>query len=153
MYNWLLSRPNLPPISRWQQSLYGHKVRINETIPWSIVVELPANSYVNYLESLYVNNFSIILIVGVLAIESAIIVSRKTFKPLSKLTDLTNNLPRKLTNGENIEWFYSPIIEIDFLITNFMLIASDLNNKFTEIKNIKNLFNYRCKSLQMQLYV
>ncbi|WP_009632699.1 sensor histidine kinase [Synechocystis sp. PCC 7509] len=144
MYNWLPSKPNLTPINRWQQSLYGQKISINDTIPWSIVVELPAKSYINYLNSLYINNFGIVLIVGVLAIESAIIVSRKISKPLAKLTDLTNNLPHKLTTREDIEWFYSPIIEIDSLINNFRLMAIALNNKFTEIQNIN-------KSLEEQV--
>ncbi len=135
MYNWLPSQQNLLPVRRWQQSLYGHKVRIDDNLPWSVIVELPAKSYINYLGSLYVKNFGIVLLVGVLAIESAIIVSRKIAMPLAKLADSTNNLPRKLTNKEEIEWFSSSVIEIDVLINNFRLMAMALSNKFSEIKS------------------
>jgi len=134
MYNWSPFKQNLPPISRWQQSLYGQKTRINDSIPGNIVVEIPAKSYSNYLDSLYINNFSIILIVGVLAIESAVLVSRKISKPLAKLAEETNNLPNKLNNQEDIEWFSSRVIEIDSLINNFRLMATALSNKFGEIQ-------------------
>jgi len=68
MYNWSSFKPNLPPISHWQQSVYGYKVLVTDDIPWSVVVELPAKSYVNYLAFLYINNFCIVLMVRVLAI-------------------------------------------------------------------------------------
>lgn len=137
LYNWLPSKPNLPPISRWQQSLYGQKTRINDdSIPWTVIVELPAKYYASYLESLCINNFSVVLFIGVLAIESAIIASKKIAAPLAKLTELTNNLPSKVTNKEDVEWFNSSIVEIDSLINNFRLMAIALNSKFTEIKNI-----------------
>ncbi len=74
MYNWSSFKPNLPPISRWQQSVYGYKFPVTDDIPWSVVVELPAKSYVNYLAFLYINNFEIVLLVGILAVESAIVV-------------------------------------------------------------------------------
>jgi PAS domain S-box-containing protein len=134
MYNWLPFTRELSPISRWQQSLYGQKVRINNNLPWSIVVEIPAKSYINYIGSLYINNFGIVLLVGILALESAIVVSRKISKPLAKLAKLTNNLPHKLTNEEDIEWFHSSTVEIDSLISNFRLMAIALNNRFSEIK-------------------
>ncbi len=134
MYNWSPSKQNLPSISRWQQSLYGQTTRINDIIPWSIVVEMPAKFYSNYLDSLYINNFSIVLLIGVLAIESAVLVSRKISKPLAKLAEATNNLPNKLNNKEDIEWFSSRVVEIDYLTNNFRLMATALSDKFSEIQ-------------------
>lgn len=144
LYNWFPSKQNLSPIDRWQQSFYSQKFIANDSIPWNIFVELPAKSYASYVEYLYVNNFSIVLIIAVLAIESAIITSRKIAKPLAKLAELTNNLPAKVTNRENIEWFNSPVIEFDNLVNNFGLMTIALNNKFTEIKNVN-------ESLELQL--
>ncbi len=134
LYNWL-PKGNQPPIIRWQQSLYGQKFLVNNPT-WSVVVEIPAQTYVRYIENLYINDLGTTLIVGVLAIIFARIISRQIVNPLAKLAAVTNNLSSKVTQGEKINWFNSSIVEIDTLLTNFKLMSSALNDKFCEIKNI-----------------
>lgn len=136
LYNWLPeSQPNQPPIARWKQSLYGQKVQLSN-LPLSVAVEIPAEAQVQYIQSIYINDLGIILLVASVAISSAVIISRKIAKPLAKLAVVTNNIPDKLTKGEEIDWFSSSIIEIETLISNFKLMAIALSDKFTEIKNI-----------------
>lgn len=134
LYNWL-PKGTQPPIVRWQQSLYGQKVLVNNP-PWRIVVELPAQRHVRYIENLYINDLLTTLVVGVVAIISAMIISRQIVKPLAKLAVVTNNLSHKVTQGERVNWFDSSIVEIDTLLSNFKLMSSALNDKFWEIKNI-----------------
>lgn len=85
------------------------------------------------------------LLIGILAIESAIVGSIKIAKPLAKLTNVTNNLPHKLTNREYIEWFNSSVIEIDSLVNNFRLMAIALNNQFSDIKSANESLEERVK--------
>ncbi|KJH70905.1 sensor histidine kinase [Aliterella atlantica] len=136
LYNWLPnSKPNQPPISRWKQSLYGQEIRLSN-LPLSLAVEIPAEAQVQYIQSVYTSDLGIILLIVASAISFAVIISRRIAKPLAKLAVVTNNLPYKLTKGEEIEWFNSSIIEIESLISNFKSMAIALSDKFAEIQGV-----------------
>lgn len=133
-YQWLPPKGSLPPMVRWKQSLYLQEVALGDRIPWRLIIEAPAAPNINYLQNVYIADLTIILAIAVLALGSAMWMSRRLVSPISKLAEVTNNLPDKLEDRENITWVNSSITEIESLVSNFKLMAIALDRKFQEIQ-------------------
>ncbi|MEB3338591.1 MAG: cache domain-containing protein, partial [Leptolyngbyaceae bacterium] len=135
IYHWLpAKKANVPAVVRWKQSFYVQETVLQNSLPWTLLVRVPAAPYVNDLQTLYRRNLSIMLLISILALVFADRISRVLISPLSKLAGVTTNLPDKLLEQSSVEWIKSPITEIDALVRNFRLMAIALQEKFREIQ-------------------
>ncbi|MEG3868419.1 response regulator [Microcoleus sp. Z1_B2] len=133
LQQWLPSNGNNPMI-RWKNSLYIEEFTISSELDWRVRLEIPAAPYVKKLQNRYKADFSILLVITMLAFLFATLVSERLVKPLSYLAIATTDLPNKLSE-ETFEWKHSSVTEINELARNFQLMGIVLNQKFREIKH------------------
>jgi signal transduction histidine kinase/F0F1-type ATP synthase epsilon subunit len=120
---WVPYNQNRPTMVRWQQSLFLQKTPFeqNQYLQWSLVAELPTASIINYLHGIYIRHLGTILLIGCLAISSAIIISKKLLKPIENLAVSTGKLPE---NASNVEFM-----------------AASIEKKFTELNRANQQLN------------
>lgn len=134
VYQWLPFAENMPLMLRWQQSFYVKETKVANDIPWHLLVEIPTAPHINFLQIAYINSLTIMLLITVLAIIIATLFSRKATVSLSKLAQVTTNLPNKLLEKETIAWPGSLVMEVNSLIDNFKLMAETLKQKFQQLQ-------------------
>ena len=143
----LPAEPNLPLMVRWKKSFYVRQQPMSELLPWNLSVEVPAASQIDSQENLYINHLATILVIGLLGIVLATTISPWLVKPLTQLSWATSNLPNKLLKGEPIDLPPSRVAEIKSLTNNFQLMAGNLKQNFSEIRQA----NEELKATQTKL--
>ena len=134
VYHWLPIMEKTPLIARWKKSFYGQELLINEEIPLTLVVEAPAASYINYLQSLYIKSLAILLLITLSTILIAKFLSRLLVKPILNLAKFTTNLPDKLLRHETIELPRSFVKEMNTLVTNFEVMSKTIEQNIQQIQ-------------------
>ncbi|RUS94286.1 ATP-binding protein [Trichormus variabilis] len=142
-YHWLPITGSPLVMVQWQNSLFVKESAINQTIPWTLVVQMAAISHVRQIEWVHTRNMAILLVVSGLALISATLVSRQLVKPLSQLAEVTTNLPNKLLEQKPINWMQSQVTELALLLRNFRFMAASLQQKFGEIHQANELLEQR----------
>lgn len=143
MYQWLPSDKKLPEMVRWKRSYYIREVSIDGDLPWRLIIEVPALPHINYLQNIYIYNFAFMLFFILLTLFFARVLSRWLAKPLSRLAQVTTNLPDKLLDQQTINWPDSSINEMDLLVSNFKSMTATLNRKFQETKRAAGILERR----------
>ncbi len=143
----LPAEPNLPLMVRWQKSFYIHQKPIGDHLPWNLVLKVSAATQIDYLQNIYIKQLAVMLLIGILGIGLATILSQRLVKPLTHLKRVTSNLPHKLLEEREIDLPRSGVAEIKSLTDNFQLMASSLQQNFTDIRQA----NEQLKATQTQL--
>ncbi len=134
VYHWLPIMEGQPLIARWKKSFYGQELLINEEIPLTLVMEVPAASYINYLQLLYIRSLTILLLITLSTILIAKFLSRLLVKPILNLAKFTTNLPDKILRHETIELPRSCVKEINTLATNFEVMSKTIEQNIQQIQ-------------------
>jgi len=134
IYHWLPQAENMPAMVRWRKSVYVQEMQIADNLPWQLLVEMPTLPHISYLQRAYIKSLAIMLLITVLAIIIATLLSKRATASLSKLAQVTTNLPHKLLENETIAWPSSFVMEINSLIDNFKLMAQTLKQKFQQVQ-------------------
>ncbi|MGE5656831.1 MAG: ATP-binding protein [Actinomycetota bacterium] len=134
VYHWFPSHSGLAQIKRWEKSFYVQVTSLNEGMPWDLIIEAATAPHIKNLQDFYIQSFATLVLIAVLAPLLANPVSRYLVKPIWKLAQLTNNLPDKLLEQEEIVWPQSSVMEMIALTNNFQLMSSTLEQKFNEIQ-------------------
>gem|GEM_PF-398337 len=151
LQQWVPSKGNNPMI-RWKNSLYIQEFMISSDLDWKLRLQLPAVPYVENLQNRYKADFSILLVITMLAFLFATLVSERLVKPLSYLARATTDLPNKLSE-ETFAWKHSSVTEINELARNFQLMAIALNQKFREIKHANATLEQRVEERTQKLSI
>lgn len=140
---WVPPNKNRPATVRWQESLFLQKTPLDrsEYLRWSLVAEMPASSIINYLHGIYIRHLGTILLIGYLAIASAIIASQKLLKPIEYLAVATQKLPEKLLQGVELKKPEKLPLELNRLVGNFQILAASLQENFTELNRANQQLN------------
>ncbi|NEO27457.1 MAG: GHKL domain-containing protein, partial [Kamptonema sp. SIO4C4] len=142
---------NLPTMARWFQSYYVQDVAIPDT-PWQLLALLPAQSYVLTLQNRYLVNLALMLGIALLALLLSGTISRRLIQPLTRLAQLTNNLPDRVGEGEvAIALPQSSAQEIQTLTANFQLMAAQLAAQFQQLQNANHTLATQKEDLQKAL--
>ncbi|MEG4408835.1 response regulator [Microcoleus sp. MON2_D5] len=150
LQQWVPSKGNYPMI-RWKNSLYIQEFTINPAeLNWRLRLEIPAESYVENLQSRYRIDLIILLVITMLAFLLATVVSERLVKPLSFLALATTDLPNQLSE-KTFEWKHSFVTEINELASNFQLMAIALNQKFRELKHVNATLEQRVQERTQRL--
>ncbi|MBP0017449.1 MAG: response regulator [Cyanobacteria bacterium SBLK] len=149
---WLPATPNLPDMVRWRKSRFIQEVEIDEALPWKLIVEIPAQPYIDRLEWLYIENLGFVLCIAIFALFIAILVSQRLVAPIKKLAAVTTDLPQKLERQANLDRFpQSRINEISSLASNFQLMVAALAAKFAELQQANETLEHRVDSRTREL--
>ncbi|MFQ5852814.1 MAG: PAS domain S-box protein, partial [Candidatus Binatia bacterium] len=139
LYQLLPASGKLPAMVRWKRSSYVQETPIGDSVPWTLVVQAPALQHINYLQGVYINSLQIMLILAVLALILAAILSRWLTAPLSKLADVTADIPDKVAGGQAVNWPNSQVTEMSSLVENFKSMVQVLKHNFEELTSSKKL--------------
>jgi signal transduction histidine kinase/ActR/RegA family two-component response regulator len=134
IYHWLPIMEGKPLVARWRNSFYGQNVPINEEIPLNLFMEAPAETYINYLQFLYIRSLTLLLLIALGSILMANFISRFLVKPILNLANFTTNLPDKLLQHEQIKLPKSPIKEMNNLADNFEVMSATIERNIQQIQ-------------------
>lgn len=138
LYHWLPNYNGKPIMTRWKESFYFKQLKIDDDIPWQLLVSISASDYINELEIIYIKSLALMLFIILVAFIGALFISKKLVSPILNMTEITHNLPEKITTNTEINWINSNIKEIDYLQNNYQLMVEILKQKFGELKIAKN---------------
>jgi PAS domain S-box-containing protein len=134
MSHWYPDDPKLPSMTRWKQSFYVQEISLGPELPWKLTVEVPVAPLQQTLYSIYVKNLTIMAILTALALLFSLLLSRWLTRPLVQLSQVTANLPEKLSEAQNLDWPASSALEINSLIANSKYMAHTLEKTFHNLQ-------------------
>lgn len=135
LYHWQPpARETLPEAERWQDSYYIKESPIMGSGNWQLIVEAPVSAYYSQLQSLYIRNLAIMLILVILTLLLAAKLSQLITKPLSQLAVVTTDLPGKLFLHQYINWPGTTSMEMTSLVSNFQDMAANFQQNFIELQ-------------------
>ena len=150
VYQWL-PLGKMPSMMRWKKSFYVQKSTADEKLPLTVVVAVSNQPEFIYLQNLYIQSLSIMLLIAALALVLANITSRWLAQPLWQLAEVTTDFPDKLLNHKAIAWPKSWVTEMNTLVCNFQFMASLLEQKFQEIRSAKGQLEQRVQERTKEL--
>jgi signal transduction histidine kinase len=150
VYQW---RPlgKMPSMVRWKNSFYVQKSSASENLPLTVIVAVSNQPQFIYLQNLYIQSLSLMLLIAALALVLANITSRWLAQPLWQLAEVTTDFPDKLLNQKAIPWPKSWITEMNTLVCNFQFMAGLLEQKFQEIRRAKAQLEQRVQERTKEL--
>jgi len=137
---------------RWHNTIYVQHRSLSNTLPITLITEMPTHNYIEALVSLYIIQFIVISLVVLLSLMLAMFISRKLTQPLLTLSHITDNFPQRLEQNKKITWPKSQIREISALTQNFQVMAHSLHTRFEEIHSTNNLLEQRVQERTQQLW-
>ncbi|MDB9312615.1 ATP-binding protein [Spirulina sp. CS-785/01] len=142
---------NLPTMARWTQSYYVQDQNISGT-PWQLSAFLPAQPYIFTLQGRYLVNLALMLGISLFALLLSGTISRRLIGPLTRLAQLTTNLPDRL-GEDDVKITFSPSSaqEINTLTDNFQLMAEQLSDQFQQLQNANTTLATQKQDLQEAL--
>ncbi|WP_242029127.1 ATP-binding protein, partial [Coleofasciculus sp. FACHB-712] len=152
-YQWLPISGSRLVMVRWNNSFFVQETPIDSQLPWTLIAELSATPDVRHIERVHTNSLAILMLISAIALIFATLLSRSLVGPLSKLAQVTTNLPHKLSEQELIDWPNSPVTELDALVRNFKSMAATLNQKFSEIKSVNEMLEERVQERTQKLLI
>ena len=117
-------------IARLKPTRYIHESLIAKNIPWKLRLEEPLAPHLEKMFPILVKQLCILLGLTLLAFPLAHLFSRWLARPLIKLTELTTDLPGKLTEHHEVDWPTGSVAEINSLVSNFRSMALALKQNF-----------------------
>lgn len=150
VYQWL-PLGEMPIMMRWKKSFYVQRTFAGEKLPFEVIVAVPTQPHFIYLENLYINSLSIMLVIAALALALANVISRWLVQPILKLAEVTTDLPNKLLDQKAIHWPRSWVTEMNTLVSNSQLMAGLLEQKFQEINTAKEQLEQRVQERTKEL--
>lgn len=152
LYQWVApARVGMPFFQRWENSFYGKQARLDEAMPWTLIVEESMASHVIYLNGISNRGFFLLVVLTIAAIMVAHLLSRNLVDSLSRLSGITQNLPARLPKIGDIAWPRSVIGEVGTLIRNFRQTAGELERNFVALEEAKQLLERRVEERTIEL--
>lgn len=125
--------PMVPLWQRAQRSTFSITATLDNSLPWSVIVEVPFTHYQRALFKDHIDSLAVVLALNMLALLTSLVVSERLSAPLRRISELTTDMPERLLREKFHAWPSSMIAEVDQLINNFKVMSEALNLKFREI--------------------
>ena len=143
--------PNLSAMMRWQKSMYVRQQPLAENLDWDLILEAPALTQIKFLQNLYLNHLTLMLVTSCLGVILATLLSQQLVEPLNQLSWATTNLPKKLWQSLESNLPSSGVAEIKSLTHNFQLMSDSLQQNFIQIQQSKQLLEQRVQERTIEL--
>ena len=128
---------NTPSSEQWKESHYVVETSIGTLAEWKLILEQPVAPFQKMLYDEYTRKLSLLFLILLGALGLAEFLSRKIIFTLKQLGSLTNELSSRLaSDGVDIVWPKSGIMETNQLINNFQDMAGSLSMQFTSARQI-----------------
>lgn len=128
--------PNTHIMERWKQSVYISESALANLSEWKFVLEQPVAPFQKKLYNNYTRKLSLLLIMVLLSLVLAEFLSRRMIATFDKLSQITKDLPQKLTLlNQEILWPKSSIAEASYLIENFKEKSKTISSQLFEIND------------------
>ncbi len=120
-----------------------HSVFVRETplegLPWTLVVSSALEPQLSPLRSSSFDNLLLMLILSIASLILAQVLSMSLTRPLSRLAEVTTDLPLKLIGPQkpDVLWPDTPLEEMDALVRNFKSMSGTLQENFRQIQNAR----------------
>jgi diguanylate cyclase (GGDEF)-like protein len=134
LYQGLIAeRKQFPP---WQEGFFIYKKPL-VNLPIDLFVYIPMNYYLESLVDQMNRQYFIMILFVLLAMLLSMLVNKLLVNALTRLADVTTDLPYKLKNDQlKIEWPSSEIIEISILVRNYKDMSENLKHMFSEAHEV-----------------
>jgi len=150
-----LPRQDAPKLAAWRQSYYSISFGPTARAPFEIRVSASAALQIERLESLYIRDLSALLAIAIVVAILATTISHYFAAPLRELSQLTTDIPEKLTDDRELVWPRFALDEVEQLSRNFQLVAEVLQTKFQEVyranENLESRVRERTAELESAL--
>jgi signal transduction histidine kinase/DNA-binding response OmpR family regulator len=119
---------------RWSEAVYTQESGIGGISGWKLVLEIPVKPFAQKLYEDYTRKLSYLAINMLLVFLLAEFLSRKISDSLEELKNFSEDLPRRVSANEDIDWGHSSIAEVQALKDKFSGMAKVLEQQFEEIR-------------------
>jgi signal transduction histidine kinase/DNA-binding response OmpR family regulator len=119
---------------RWSEAVYTQESGIGGISGWKLVLEIPVKPFAQKLYEDYTRKLSYLAIIMLLVFLLAEFLSRKISDSLEELKNFSEDLPRRVSANEDIDWGHSSIAEVQALKDKFSGMAKVLEQQFEEIR-------------------
>jgi signal transduction histidine kinase len=146
--------PALPPATpaseRWRKSTYIAESAIGSWSEWKLILGQPVAPFQKKLYETYAQKLGLLLLILLVSLTLAELLSRRHIAAIKKLSQVSQDLPRKLTmNNTEIIWPESSLYETNQLIENFRKMALSLSEQFNKIKHFNKSLEQQADELRL----
>lgn len=132
----------VPLLQRMHDATFFRRVPLGGTIPWNMAVEFPFAPYQRALLRDHIESLLIVLGLNMFVLMASLSLSHRLAAPLSRLSQVTTDLPKRLLRENISAWPESMISEIDQLIGNFKVMSIALSQRFQEMTFTKETLEH-----------
>lgn len=142
---------HVPLWLRSMRSVYSISETSGTSPPWNVVVEAPFVYYQRPLLQEHINSLVVVLILNLLTLLTSHVAAHRLSAPLRRISQLTTDLPERLTREKIEAWPESMVSEVDQLITNFKEMSKALIQRFREINYANETLERRVDERSLDL--
>ncbi len=147
-YRWLPdNRRYTFDMMRWREGFFVYEQKVRDR-PFTVIAKVPIQRYQEQISKDFANRFLFMILFCLLSLGLSALIIRIIMKYLSKLAELTTNLPDKLANHETLEWKPSPVKEFMSLSQNFRMMAERVAEMFAKLEGTNQELNEKTQMLQ-----
>jgi len=145
--------PHTPSSERWKKSFYVTETTVGNTADWKLILEKPVASFQKQRYDSYTRKLILLFMILLGALALAGLLSRRIVITLRKLSTLTSDLPARIaSDGKQIAWPESCIIEANSLVSNFREMADSLSKQFIEVRQTNESLEQRVEERTKSLF-
>ncbi|MFD1739827.1 EAL domain-containing protein [Bacillus salitolerans] len=130
----------------WANSGYSQFKRLDGEVPYALYIKLPNQEFAHILYTRFIKLFLVAIFFSGVALVLSYLVSNWIQQSFRKVSDLTDNLPAKISQDVKINWPTMMIKEVDNIVRNFKKTEKKLRDMFHEVlsaqKNLEFLAHY-----------
>ncbi len=141
----------LPLWQRAAQSTFSITAPLENRQRWVAVAEVPYLYYQRLILKEHINSLLVVLILNFMALITSMMASMRLAAPLRRISQLTTDLPERLTREKIEAWPSSMITELDQLIQNFKAMSKALTLRFREISYANETLELRVEERSRDL--
>ena len=141
---WFPDTKGLNPMLAWRKSFYFFEKSPTSRLPWTVLVKLSPDDYIDLLQILYIKSLAMMVSVVVISLIVAKAISRQIVSPVIALAQITTDLPPKIFDEwEDEELTYSKVRELNVLAYNFQTMIVALKRQFHALQQSNNTLEKR----------
>jgi|GEM_PF-3870089 len=138
-------------LERWSRSEYVARSSLLPSFAGTMILEADFSAYVGQLYRFFYGIMAMIVLLSLVAVATALAVSRLLGAPLVRLAQLTSEVPHRFMAGHSEIWPRSAVREIEELSENAHLMETQLARQFQELSNAKDTLESRVAERTQEL--
>jgi len=134
----------------WEGAAYVARAPLRNT-HWTLILEYPVAPLQSYFYRSTIVGLSSVAGLFALMLAIASFVSKRLTQPLRMLSQVSENIPSRITRNEEIDWPTSDTLEIADLTRNFSHTAEALSDHFLQIQEVNRQLETRVEERTAEL--